>query len=106
MSGWLRFIGVVSIGAAIPSVVSIVGIVFAWLPIWLGVLLFQAGTAARRGSDEELIRMIERLRLYFIIQSIVILVALVAFAIAFVFFGSIMFDMMREMAPQGRTWEV
>lgn len=106
MSGWLRFIGVVTIGAAIPSVLTIVGIVFAWLPIWLGVLLFQAGTAARSGSDEELIRMVERLRLYFIVQSIVILGALVLFALSFIFFGSIMFEMMREMGPQGRTWEV
>lgn len=106
MSRWLRFVGVVTIGAAIPSVLSIVGIVFAWLPIWLGVLLFQAGTAARRGSDEELIRMIERLRIYFIVQSVVIIVALVVFAITFVFFGSTMFEMMREMGPQVPTWEV
>lgn len=106
MSGWLQFVGVVTLGAAIPSVLSIVGIVFAWLPIWLGVLLFQAGTAARRGTDDELIRMIERLRLYFIVQSVVIIVALVVFAVAFAFFGSIMFEMMREMGPQGPTWEV
>ncbi len=106
MSGWLQFMGVVTLGAAIPSVLSIVGIVVAWLPIWLGVLLFQAGTAARRGTDDELIRMIERLRLYFIVQSVVVIVALVVFAVAFAFFGSIMFEMMREMGPQGPTWEV
>lgn len=106
MSGWLQFMGVVTLGAAIPSVLSIVGIVVAWLPIWLGVLLFQAGTAARRGTDDELIRMIERLRLYFIVQSVVVVVALVVFGVAFAFFGSIMFEMMREMGPQGPTWEV
>ncbi|MEX2400828.1 MAG: DUF5362 family protein [Rhodothermales bacterium] len=106
MSGWLRFMGVVTVGAALPSIMTIVGIVFAWLPIWLGILLFQAGSSARRGSDEELIRMIERLRLYFIVQSVVIIIGLVAFALAFAFFGSIVFDMMREMGPPGRTWEV
>lgn len=106
MSGWLRFMGVVTVGAALPSILTIVGILFAWLPIWLGILLFQAGSSARRGSDEELIRMIERLRLYFIVQSVVIIVGLIAFAIAFAFFGSIVFDMMREMGPQGPTWEV
>lgn len=105
MSGWLRFMGVVTIGAAIPSVLSIIGILFAWLPIWLGVLLFRAGTAARRATDEELIRMIERLRLYFIVQSIVIIVAFVVFAVSFAFFGTIVFEMMRDIGPQGPTWE-
>lgn len=106
LSGWLRFFGGVTVAAAIPSILSIFGIVFAWLPIWLGVLLFQAGTAAGRGTDEELIRMIEKLRLYFIVQCVVIIIAAIMLGIAFIFFGSVMFEMMREMGTQGPTWEV
>lgn len=106
MSGWLRFIGVVTIGAAVPSVLSIVGIIFAWLPIWLGILLFQAGNAARRGTDEDVVRMLEKLRLYFIVQSVVIIIGLIVFALSFAFFGTVVFEMMREMGPQGPTWEV
>ena len=106
MSGWLRFFGVVNVAAAIPSILSIFGILFAWLPIWLGVLLIQAGSAARHGSDEELVRMIEKLRLYFIIQCLLVVVVLIAFAITFTFFGSVVFEMMRDMGAQGPTWEV
>ena len=105
MSGWLKFVGIVTILAAVPSALTIVGLVIAWLPIWLGILLVQAGTAADRGSQDELLRMIEKLRTYFMVQGILIIVLIVVFGVLFAFFGTFFFEMIREMGPQGPTWE-
>ncbi len=44
--GWLKFLGVLSIIGGVLSALTIVGILVAWLPIWMGVLLFQAGSQA------------------------------------------------------------
>ncbi|NIW79677.1 MAG: hypothetical protein GWN16_09545, partial [Calditrichae bacterium] len=46
MSAWLKFLGIVSIISGAVVAITIVGIIIAWLPIWLGVLLFQAGDRA------------------------------------------------------------
>jgi hypothetical protein len=43
--GWLKFLGVLSIIGGIVQALSIVGIIIAWLPIWMGVLMFQAGSS-------------------------------------------------------------
>lgn len=40
---WLRFLGVVCIAGGALSALTIVGLVVAWLYIWVGVLLWQAG---------------------------------------------------------------
>lgn len=105
MANWLKFIGVVTILAAVPSALSIIGLVVAWLPIWLGVLLFQAGMAAERGTEEELLRMTEKLRVYFVVQGVLIIVGIVVTLIFFLIFGGVFFEMIREMGPNGPTWE-
>jgi len=43
---WLKFLGVTMIISGVLSALSIVGLLFAWLPIWVGVLLWQAGDRA------------------------------------------------------------
>ncbi|MCK4304647.1 MAG: DUF5362 domain-containing protein [Candidatus Eisenbacteria sp.] len=48
--GWLKFLGVVSIVVGAVQVLSIVGILVAWLYIWLGVLLWQAGDRAGQAT--------------------------------------------------------
>lgn len=50
-SGWMKFIGVMSIIAGAMQVLSCYGIVIAWLPIWIGVLLVQGADRLRIGSD-------------------------------------------------------
>ena len=49
--GWLKFLGVLSIISGVASALSIVGILFAWLPIWMGVLMFQAGSSIESASQ-------------------------------------------------------
>ncbi len=85
--GWLRFLGIMSILSAILLVVSTVGIgiVYAWLPIWVGIILFQAAGAMeeayRSGDKLQLISANSKLKTYFIIQGVTTLIGLVLGAI-------------------------
>lgn len=85
--GWLKLLGVVMIVQGIFTALTIVGIIIAWLPIWLGVLLFQAAAAAEgaqvSGSKVQLMESLWKLKTYFVINGIlmVIVLALVAFSI-------------------------
>ncbi|MGD9899319.1 MAG: DUF5362 family protein [Calditrichaceae bacterium] len=78
MSGWLKFVGIVTIIGGIIPALSIIGILIAWLPIWLGVLLWQAGSRASdaqlRNNPLELMIMLDKLRLYFVVQGILIII--------------------------------
>ncbi|MEO0079919.1 MAG: DUF5362 domain-containing protein [candidate division WOR-3 bacterium] len=80
MKGWLKFLGIVSIIGGGLQALSIVGILFAWLPIWLGVLLVQAGTQAQKyaeqGDTAALNSLTGRLRTYFTVSGVVTIVVL------------------------------
>ena len=53
MGSWLKFLGIVSIVSGALLAFTIIGLIFAWLPIWLGVLLFQAGDRANRAEHSD-----------------------------------------------------
>lgn len=95
--GWLKFLGVLSIISGILTAITIVGILFAWLPIWMGVLLFQAGsradTAALTKDSSQLVPMMDKLRVYFMIQGVLILIMLVALVIGFITTGGALFSL-------------
>jgi fatty acid desaturase len=38
--GWMKFLGVLMIICGVLTACTIIGIIFAWPPIWLGVVLF------------------------------------------------------------------
>ncbi|MGH8875466.1 MAG: DUF5362 family protein [Acidimicrobiia bacterium] len=44
--GWMKLIAVMGFVYGGITAITIVGIIVAWLPIWAGVLLWQAATAA------------------------------------------------------------
>ncbi len=48
--GWLKFMGIVSIAAGILTALTLIGILWAWLYIWLGALLWQAGVRAEQAA--------------------------------------------------------
>jgi hypothetical protein len=80
-AGWMKFLGVVSILQGALAVLTVVGILFAWLPIWLGLLLFRAAEDAEMASKGEPARLepcIKRLNKYFMIQGIVTVLGLLA----------------------------
>lgn len=88
--GWIKFLGILSIIGGALQALSIVGIIIAWIPIWLGVLLFQTASgmerAAINGDSAAFIEAQNKLRLYFMINGIMIIVVF-ALALLFVLFG-------------------
>jgi len=103
MSGWVKFFGIMNIIGGAISALTIIGIIFAWLPIWLGVILVQAANRASKASltnnPKELVFMLDRFRLYFVIQGILVLIALVGMIIGLVVFSAsipYILDLMRN----------
>jgi len=92
MVGWLKLLGVVNIIMGVFVALSIVGILVAWLPIWLGVLLFQAGsqiTEARVSRNYlHLVEMMRKFKMYFMIQGILLIISLIFAVIGFLSFGA------------------
>ncbi len=85
--GWLKFLGILSIINGVGSALSIVGIIFAWLPIWMGVLMFQAGSsiepAGQFGDKFAFLRSMGNLKTYFILQGVLTLLGII-FAISMI----------------------
>ena len=78
--GWLKFLGLLSIISGVGSALSLVGIIFAWLPIWMGVLMFQAGSsiesAGQFGDKFAFLRSMGNLKTYFVLQGILTLIGI------------------------------
>jgi hypothetical protein len=94
MAGWLKFLGIINIISGAFTALSIFGIIFAWLPIWLGVLLIQAASKASEASlkpdGQELVMMMDKLRLYFVIQGIMMLIIIGIVIIGIISFGAML----------------
>lgn len=78
--GWMKFIGVLMIIYGVLTALTIVGIVIAWLPIWIGVLLFQSAGLVERahGQNDEnaMIASLAKLKTYFTITGILALIGI------------------------------
>lgn len=78
--GWMKLIGVMMILYGTLVAFTIVGIIFAWLPIWLGILLFQAASSAEdahlTNNVDELLITQKRLKTYFTIMGVITLISL------------------------------
>jgi hypothetical protein len=101
MSGWLKFLGIINIIWGAVTAISIVGIIFAWLPIWLGVVLLQAASSATHANlsndPNDLAEMMSKLRMYFIIQGVLIIVSVAAVIIGIIVFGAMFPHIMDTM---------
>jgi len=87
-SGWMKFLGIISIISGALTALSLVGIIIAWLPIWMGVLLYQAGNLANSAffqKDEvKFLQSISKIRLIFIIAGITAIVYIAISLIVFI----------------------
>lgn len=92
MSGWLKFLGVMNIIMGIPSLIVLVGALY----IWLGVLLYQAGTAAGSHRTEKLHRMMKKLKTYFIVMGILAIIGIIVMIVSFLVMGSAIFSALPE----------
>lgn len=90
--GWMKFLGVLMIIYGILVAITIVGLIICWLPIWIGVILFRAATAAETaqisGSKMELHEALSKLKTYFTIYGILALIGVI-FAVIFMIAGGI-----------------
>ena len=79
--GWLKFLGILSIIGGVVQALTIVGILYAWLPIWMGVLMFQAGSsidpAGQFGDKFAFLRSLSSLKTYFILQGVLTLIGII-----------------------------
>lgn len=101
-AGWMKFVGVMFIIQGALTAITIIGIIFAWLPIWIGVLVMQSASAVERASQTgdatALKESLAKLRTYFVIQGVLWLVSIVVFVLYFIFFGAMMATMMKSGA--------
>ena len=79
--GWMKFLGVLMIIYGVLMALSIVGIIICWLPIWIGVLLFQTAStveaAQASGSKMELYAALSKLKTYFTIYGVLALIGII-----------------------------
>ncbi|NQS97277.1 MAG: DUF5362 domain-containing protein [candidate division Zixibacteria bacterium] len=98
--GWLKFVGVMSIIYGIITCFTLIGIIIAWLPIWMGIMLFRAGSsielAQSNGDKEQFIRSLSSLKTYFIIQGVLVLIGLIVMVIALIVTGGSMFALFSQ----------
>ena len=84
--GWIKFFGVLSIIQGSLLCLSIAGALIGWLPIWLGVTVFQSAKAAelaeRTGSQEYMEEALYRLGFFFKLNGIVVVAIFAFFLIA------------------------
>jgi len=98
--GWMKLIGVMSIIGGILAAFTIVGIIICWLPIWLGILLFKAGSAAEgaqlSGDKTKLLESLTRLKTYFVINGVLALIGVIIGAVSAIMTGGALFSIMDQ----------
>jgi hypothetical protein len=98
--GWMKFLGVMYIISGVISILSIVGILVCWLPIWMGILLFKSGSevefAQISGEKQNLILSLSKLRTYFIINGVLMLIGIAFVVIVLIVSGGAMLSAFRS----------
>ena len=88
VKGWMRFAGVLSIITGALQVLSIWGIVIAWLPIWMGVVLYSASNYVQKAyeneQEQDMVTSLGKLGKYFKIFGIFALVLMIVAIIGIV----------------------
>ena len=108
VKGWVKFAGVMSIIQGAFSVLTIWGIIVAWLPIWMGVLLCSASnkirTAYETNNEDEFRSSMEKLGLYFRILGI-FGIAMIGLAVVGIFIAMLLpaLAAVREAANEAAT---
>jgi hypothetical protein len=87
-AGWMKLIGTVSIIYGVLTALTIIGLLIAWLPIWMGVLTRKAATQAQlaytSGDEHAAIASTDRLRTIFKVQGIILLIGLILWGVMFI----------------------
>jgi len=88
--GWMKLLGILNIIGGILVALTLIGIIIAWLPIWMGVILYQAGSASEQayfnGDKYSLVKSLNQLKLYFTINGILALIGIISWVIMLIVF--------------------
>ena len=102
---WMKLMGVFMIIYGVLVALTIIGILIAWLPIWIGVLLFQSANAIdaayTQGDQEAAVRAMDKLKVYFIINGVLLLIGIILGVIGFMMGGMAAFMGMQGMGAAG-----
>ena len=103
---WMQLVGVVLIIMGIITALSIIGIVIAWVPIWAGIVLMQAAgsvdQAYSSGESAAAATAMRRLKTYFTILGVLMLIYIVLMVVGFLFgIGGMMAGMSGGMQMGG-----
>ncbi|MEE4260466.1 MAG: DUF5362 family protein [Bacteroidales bacterium] len=86
--GWIKFLGILMIIYGVFAALTIVGIIIAWLPIWLGVLLNQTANrieqAQASGDILAMVRSQNSLSTYFTVYGVLALIGIIGSIIAII----------------------
>ena len=80
MNGWIKFLGITSIIGGGLYALTIVGIIIAWMPIWIGVILLKVANGSREVADgkvESLGDMLGSLKTFFILSGVLTIISIV-----------------------------
>jgi hypothetical protein len=89
MNGWIKFLGIAFIIVGGFLVVSIVGIIIAWLPIWMGVILLRGANSTREvamGKIESIGNMFGSLKTFFLLAGVAMIVYLVLIILSIIWY--------------------
>lgn len=79
--GWMKLLGVLSIIYGVLLAITIIGLIIAWLPIWLGVLLWQGADKAEQaetsGTEADAVESLTKIKTIFTIYGVLALIGLV-----------------------------
>ncbi len=79
--GWMKLIAVMAIIGGAVYAITIVGLLVAWIPIWIGVLLWQAAERARdaqmTGDEQTAIAALGKVRTVFVIYGVMMLIGII-----------------------------
>ncbi|NOX85591.1 MAG: DUF5362 domain-containing protein [Chlorobi bacterium] len=88
--GWVKLIGILMIIYGVILAISLVGIIIAWLPIWLGVLLMQVASRIEEahvtGNKELMIKAQNSLATFFTIYGVLALIGIII-SVVFIIVG-------------------
>jgi len=86
--GWMKFLGIMLIVYGVLAALTIIGLIFAWVPIWIGVLLMQSAKKAeiayQVGDEADAVESLTKLKTIFTIYGIVSIIGLVVMVLYFV----------------------
>jgi hypothetical protein len=100
VKGWIKFLGIFNIVQGGLTALTIVGIIFAWLPIWTGILLYQLAqrieNARYSGDQGQFFDGMQKIKTIVIIYSVLTLLGIAAMIFVFVVWGAIFFAALSE----------